>query len=86
MASIVPHLRHTLNQRVMCKVIIMENKKSYLCAIVVAYLAIRVQIILNTLPVTSVVISVLKALEGMCTVILEYHVYHIPAGFTVLMT
>ena len=55
-------------------------------AIVVVYLAIRVQIILNTLPVTSVVISVLKALEGMCTVILEYHVYHIPAGFTVLMT
>ena len=37
-------------------------------------------------PVTSVVISVLKALEGMCTVILEYHVYHIPAGFTDLMT
>ena len=44
------------------------------------------QIILNTLPVTSVVISVLKALEGMCTVILEYHVYHIPAGSIVLMT
>ena len=55
-------------------------------AIVVVYLAIRVQIILNTLPVTSVVISVLKALEGMCTVILEYHVYHIPAGSIVLMT
>ena len=50
------------------------------------YLTIKVQIILNTLPVTSVVISVLKALEGECTVTLQYHVYLIPAGFTVLMT
>ena len=30
---LVPHLRHTLSQRVLCKLIIMESKKSYLCQI-----------------------------------------------------